>query len=434
MKRISIYLILFIFVLAACTPEIEEFSPTQGEADLSNFVAVGNSLTAGFTNGELYLEGQKHAFPKLMAEQMALAGGGDFNQPLMVDGTGFGNRLMLGIKEACDGEAGLAPVPYDQEFNPENMISIAGQGPFNNFGVPGAKIFHLLTPLYSNPQGGNPYFARFASNPGNVSVMDEVMATNFSFFSLWIGSNDVLGYAVSGGENTGDSITSGNLFQTSLFGILTQLTSNGAKGVISTVPEITNIPFFNTVPYNALVIEDEATRDALNLSYEQLGITFELGPNPFIIEDQNAPGGVRQIKENEYVLLTVPQDSIKCAQWGSAKPIPHYFVLDEEEAAKVEAAVDNYNGIILSVAQEMNLALADVNEILSKSVTEGLTYDGIDFSAEFITGGLFSVDGIHLSKRGNAIIANHFIMAINAQYNAQIPRVTVSEYQGIPFP
>ena len=79
---------------------------------------------------------------------------------------------------------------------PTNEVSNVAPGPYNNMGVPGAKSFHLLANGYGNVAGvasgtANPYYARMASSP-NASVIEDAVAMDPSFFSLWIGSNDVL--------------------------------------------------------------------------------------------------------------------------------------------------------------------------------------------------------------------------------------------------
>jgi len=79
---------------------------SSGSADFSKFVAIGDSLTAGYADGALYLSGQKNSFPAVLAAQFAKAGGGDFTQPLVSDNLGgllfggnpnpdFANRLVL---------------------------------------------------------------------------------------------------------------------------------------------------------------------------------------------------------------------------------------------------------------------------------------------------------------------------------------------------
>ena len=156
-------------------------------------------------------------------------------------------------------------------------------GPFNNMGVPGAKSFHLLASGYGNLANvpldlANPYFARMASSP-SATILEDAASQGASFFTISeIGGNDVLGYATSGGSGTvqtgnpdpttygPNDITDPGVF-TQVFSTMVQtMTSNGAKGAVVTVPSIVNLPYFTTVPYNAVPL-DQATADLLNAGY-----------------------------------------------------------------------------------------------------------------------------------------------------------------------
>jgi hypothetical protein len=442
MKKNYIYLILFLFAFVSCEPEIEDYSISSGEADFSSYVAVGNSLTAGFMNGELYKTGQENSYSNILAQKFQAAGGGDFKQPLMTDDLGFGGKLKLGMSTDCKGTSSLAPVPAGGTPSQQNFASIASQGPFNNMGVPGAKSFHLLAPGYGTL---NPYFQRFASDPTTTTVIADAMLNQPTFFTCWIGNNDVLTYATAGGE--ADSITEINLFTQALGGIIQTLTSEGATGAIANIPDITDIPFFTTVPYNAISL-DESQADQLNVAYAQYNmgaqaaglelIEFDEGANAMIIEDDapiyQALGGIRQIKSNELVLLTIPQDSLKCAGWGTQKPVPDEYILDSDEIADITGAVLSYNQTISSVASTYDLALVDIAGFMSDIKENGLKIDGVNYSTAFVTGGLFSLDGIHLTAQGYAIVANEFIKAINTKFNASVPEANVIDYPGIQFP
>ena len=438
-KILSLFIILAL--VYSCEPEIDDFEPSAGEADFSSYVAIGNSLTAGFMNGELYKTGQQNSFPSMLADKFATADGGEFKQPLMTDDIGFGNRKILGYSEDCTGATSLAPVDADDNPNPANFASIADQGPFNNMGVPGAKSFHLVTDGYGQL---NPYFGRFMSDP-NTNVLADAMAVQPTFFTLWAGINDVLTYAIAGGEQ--DSITDQQLFAGVMQSMLKTLTSGGAKGAVANIPQITSIPFFNTVPYNPIGLSsDEAA--ALNAGYEGYNqgaqnagvdpISFSEGPNAMVIEETDAPynqlGGMRQINAGELVLLTIPMDSIKCAGWGTQKPVPDEYVLDEQEIAAITGAIDGYNQTIAGLADQFGLAMVDVKSRMQNAAEDGLRFDGVGYSIEFVSGGLFSLDGVHLTGQGYAIVANDFIKAINDTYNAEIPTVSVTRYSGIHFP
>jgi len=263
-------------------PEPEEMMTTpvtNGTADFTRFVAVGNSLTAGFADGALFKAGQENSMPNIMAQQFALAGGGEFKQPLMNDNTGGGllaGMPILGPRLFFNG-AGPVPLPAAPTTEISNILS----APFNNLGVPGAKSFHLVANGYGNIQGlaqglANPYFVRMASSP-NASVLEDAIAQNPTFFSLWIGNNDVLGYATSGGDGT-DPITDTTLFTQAYNAIVNGLTANGAKGVAFNIPNVTAIPHFTTVPHNPVPL-DAATAAAVNGAYAQYnaGIVQALG-------------------------------------------------------------------------------------------------------------------------------------------------------------
>ena len=84
--------------MVSCEPEFENSVNDEGfydagDANFSNYVAVGNSLTAGFADGALYITGQEDSYPNIMAQQFDFVGGGDFTQPLMSDNLG---GLLLG--------------------------------------------------------------------------------------------------------------------------------------------------------------------------------------------------------------------------------------------------------------------------------------------------------------------------------------------------
>ena len=79
--------------LVSCNTDFERdvnnVTVSAGNADFSKFVSIGNSLTSGYRDGALYLDGQKESFPSMIAKQMALAGGTQtFTQPLMPNNVG----------------------------------------------------------------------------------------------------------------------------------------------------------------------------------------------------------------------------------------------------------------------------------------------------------------------------------------------------------
>lgn len=476
------YILLAVVALGffSCKPEINDgFTPSKGNSDFSTYVALGNSLTAGYADGALYHSAQKQSWTNLLAIQFKEVGGGDFIQPVVTSEQGIlPGKLKLAV---VDGN--LGPVPAEdgelEAFYPPLGYAV------HNLGVPGAKVAHLLAPGYGNMENlaaglANPYYIRFASTP-NATVIEQALSMEPTFFSLWIGNNDVLGYASSGG--IGDVITPLADF-TNYYGALAQtLASTGANGVLANIPEVTSAAYFNTVPNNALEI-DAATASQMNLGLSFIegqinsilslaglpefsyNIEFKSGANLFLIEDNNFLYGdlldaiadtttdplnkllmkrvqFRQMTSEELLTLVTPQDSLAMGMGsfmaieGIALPlpfgIPNKYVLDADEIQLVASTIDSYNTVIKTVAEQYDWALVDVNSIFD-DVKNGITVDGVKLNADFVTGGVFSLDGIHLSPRGNAMVTNYFIDAINKKYNSAISTVNISDYNGVEFP
>lgn len=446
MKKI-LFSLLSLAILTSCKQKIDEFKADKGTADFTKYIAVGNSLTAGYADGALYNSGQVNSIPNIIAGQLQAVGSGTFVQPLVPSEIGISlpglmPKLILGPVSDCMGVISLGPIPAVGE-----MAALAPVGyAVNNFGIPGAKSFHMLAPHYGDFAGltlgtANPYFYRFSSSPA-TTVLQDILASNASFFTMWLGDNDALSYALAGGVN--EALTPAPVFQSVMDTILHYMTLKGAKGVIATIPDVTSIPYFTTVPYNGLVLPRQTLVDSINggMMAFQLPFRYHVGNNPFLIADPNVSTifKVRQMRPGEYVLLTVPQDSMKCygmgiisritfTPWG----IPNQFVLDSTEVTAIRAATSQYNDIIKTLADKYSLGLVDMHAKMV-DLQKGIKWDGISLNATFVTGGAFSLDGVHLNPRGCALAANYFIQAINAKYGSTISLVDITKYHGIIFP
>lgn len=494
--------------------DVKDIQVTSGEANFSNYVALGNSLTSGYRDGALYSSGQNESYPSIIATQMKLAGGGAFKQPMMPNDVGgfiglpgFPGKLNLTVTAS----GSLSPVPS----SPAAALDDVSAGrPYQNMGVPGAKSFHLVAPGYGSlanvPLGAaNPYFVRFASSAA-TSVLEDAKAQKPTFFSLWIGNNDVLSYATNGGTNsqtvgtvttytpavvqTGNAnpltyksndISDPGLVAGSIKGVLDGLKSVGTtKGVIGNIPYVTSIPFFTTVPYNPLTPTTlGANLATLNTSLygplkqaltafgagDRINLLSSTSSNPVLIRDVALTdlgpqltaaltpslgaltaaafgqifGQARQATADDYVLLTTssligtvaPGAPAPANVYGISYPLQNQHVLTKIEASYVKTAVDAYNASIKSLADSYGLAFVDGNaKMIELNGKSGITFDGVKYTAKFVTGGAFSLDGVHLTGRGYAVIANEFIKSINAKYKSTLPQVDPNKYSGVKFP
>ena len=465
--------LLLIFVgFVACDEKIydvPDYSPPEleaGSADFSNFVAVGNSLTAGYTDGALFIASQNNSFPNIMANKMALVGGSEnFTQPLMNDNNGgllIGGQKIQNQRLYFDGSG---PALIAGEPTTDILISVAG--PYSNMGVPGAKSFHLLAKGYGSLADlavgkANPYFVRMASNP-NASVMEDVMAQSPTFFSLWIGNNDILGYALSGGTGVnqagnldpstygGSDITDPNVFAQVYNGLVATLTSGGANGVVANIPYVTTIPHFTTVPYNPVPLDD-ATANMLNgafapyngglLQAEAFGlinaseraartINFMEGNNAVTIVDEDLTNlgalglpSYRQATADDLLILT-SSTFIGTTVGGDPRlingvsvPLDDKWVLIPGEQEEIKTAIDLFNTTIKNIASGAGLAFVDANDIMQQMADGGFRSGDFTLTADLVLGGAFSLDGVHLTARGYAAVANEMLKAIDMTYGS----------------
>ena len=395
---------------------------------------------------------------------------------LALGGTRIANPRLVFGGTPIPLEAVIGPITVATDIAINNPT-----GPFNNMGVPGAKSFHLLSDTYGNIAGvgsfANPYFVRMASSP-TATMLGDAMAQAPTFFSLsLIGGNDVLGYATSGGVGVdqtgnlnpasygGNDITDPNVFAQAFSTIITTLSSGGAKGVVTNIPNITDLPHFTTVPHNPipldaptagflnsvnaygaynagivsafayLVATTPMTQEMADAEIAKRTISFSEGEgNAVVIIDEYLTDltplnpallSMRQATEEDLFVLSsssfigteaVPGNPATVN--GVGIPLADKWVLTPEEQINIQNATNAYNATITSIASANDLALVNLQSILNQAATTGIPFDDYIVTADLVTGGMVSLDGIHLTSRGYAFMANKFLEAIDTQFGS----------------
>ncbi len=494
MKNIKyIVLSLLISVMFSCANEEldelrnlgnEDNGPlpalTAGTADFSTYVSIGNSLTAGFSDGTVFLAAQQNSFPTILSQQFNLVGGGSFTQPLVNDN--FGGLALAGnrIADPRFVTVGGPPTPLESVIGPvtvtTDIVLNNPTGPFNNMGVPLASSFHLLAPGYGNIANlsaglANPYFIRMTGATPDASIMELAMAQSPSFVTLWIGANDVLGYA-TGGASSG-APTPQPVFDGAIAQIMSAL--GDVQGVMANIPNVTDLPFFTTVPNNALALDATTAasltgffqavtgifaqgliaqgvppNDALALA-SQYSLTFNEGPNRFLIDvppSASNPLGFRQMTEEELLILRIDQaalaqgygsvvltnevlqvlgilqagGTITPAQGalviGAVSGIDDGDALDTDEITEISTAISGFNATIQAAAAAAGFGFMDANSIFQQMATTGYSDGNFTLTTNLVTGGGVSLDGVHPTSRGYGLVANEMMKAIDAAYGS----------------
>lgn len=538
-KNRIIYILPAFVLFYACNPEIEVPVPSAGEADFSNYIAVGNSLTAGYGDNGLYADGQMQSYPNLIAQQMNEITPTDFKQP-DIPGNGSGYLYVTALDLSTSPPA-VEFGQFDADPNWLNQLD----GTFNNLGIPGIRLKDITFKGYGASPQVNPFFYRMlGGKAADMSYLEMVQASRPTFFTSWIGNNDVLGYASSGGiagidgaPGTGlGGLTDPNTeFKPLYDALIAALTSQGGKGVVITIPDVTLAPFFTTIAWNGLVLDETlaglanqfyafgidttvqrkvevevflgaANQQVYDAAYQQaidsgatdeeaaaaaeafvasppgqdaiatandliaasyyalpvdqrpnhplypiidqnknniiallnlLGLIpeFSAGSNSFVIEvpvTASNPLGIRQMKEGEFVLLTALLDG-QLNGTKALEPKPTQYILTIDEMGNINEYTDAYNDIIRGYASSADIAVLESNDVLEE-VNEGIWADGVNVNGDFLTGGAFSLDGVHLTPRGYSILANSIIEITNRNFNATLSPVIINNYRSVILP
>lgn len=414
-----------ILGLAACKPSIDTPAPTKGTADFTRYIALGNSLTAGFADGGLYLEGQQNSFPGMIAEQMKSVGGGSFSTPFFpadkANGTGYLKLTALtnGVPTIAQETSNLAIRGSQGGVTLYTKYT----GEINNFGVPNIKLVHARIAGYANANGLYERLLPGEYGTNSTTYLDFATAKPWTFFSNWLGNNDILAYATAGAA--GAPPTDKTLFATEYNAVIDKLTSTGAKGVVGTIPGVTSTAFFNTVTLKTILAAVNAT--PAGASVKDIYIQPGVGP-----ARAATVGDLFTLPLGSANLIGVPTGGIPYGL-DPRNPVASQYVLDKAEVLIVNDYINAYNNTIKSIANAKGLAIMDGYTLLNEYAA-GKHVNGIPVSGAFIQGNLFSLDGIHLTPLGYAITANAFIGAINAKYGSSIPIVDISKYRGVKFP
>lgn len=400
----SLLIIIAIF-LSSCVDKSNLSEPVvnTGTADFSRFVTIGNSLTAGYQSGALYESAQLYSFGALLARQV----GTQYEIPLVSD-PGTGNRMEV---TAVDLAKGTVTINYNTSTG--TLKNPTYSKPYNNLGVPGATLYDVINATSSS----NCFSAVMANSPnpmfdlilrGKGSQFQQAKSLKPTFVILWIGNNDILGYATSGGATPYTPVAN---FQALYTQLADSIASLGAKVVVLNIPDVLSIPFLTTIPP---VVQNPSDGSLINL----YGIV------------NGTPKKLTLGKD--YLTLKAKDLITSGVGLTPTNPLPNNVVLDSAEVATAKNIITQYNNTINTLASNKGFALVNINQVLNSVATSpnGMLFDGVRFSTKYITGNLFSLDGVHPTSQGHAIIANEIIKVINQRFNANIPLINVATIPG----
>jgi hypothetical protein len=279
--------------------------------DFTKYVSIGNSLTAGYADGGVYKEGQENSFPNILAKAL----GTDMKQALTSE-AGTGHMALAGMTPAGPNIINVAP--------DASWATKYTDGTLNNYGVPGIRAVDMGLPGYA---AANPHMARFIENDKIASTnYDDIISAaveDATFVTFWLGNNDVLGFAASGGVYgvNGDPSVGAHklngLPELSVFSpnidFITK-TLKEKRAIFANIPPVEAAPYFTTVgkqvhagvKENSNYILSAIQAELMDSIYKWAGYKLPGGGHDLFHEGQNFPVsevGVSAKKEVEQLNL-----------------------------------------------------------------------------------------------------------------------------------
>ncbi|MGB5262340.1 MAG: G-D-S-L family lipolytic protein, partial [Lutimonas sp.] len=138
-----------------------------------------------------------------------------------------------------------------------------------------------------------------------------------------------------------------------------------------------------------------------------------------VLPSRTLIGTVNTAYFQQLVGLGVPQELAgQLSVNGVTYPLTDRWVLLPSEQSEVKSATDRFNNVIKTAADNAGLAFVDAFGILTQLSTSGYESGNYIFTSNLVTGGVFSLDGVHLTARGAALVANEALKSIDATYGS----------------
>jgi lysophospholipase L1-like esterase len=463
--------LLLALLLAGCSlddpadPTDQVNDPTTADAS-TPYVAIGNSLTAGFMDSGLMKAGQANSYPMIVATQMGL-NKDTFTQPWIeapgIGTTNVGEGNVSGVLH-FNGTTVLPLAVTPQAEVSGLLLAVAQPTQYHNLGVPGAfshdlmnahsaATSHAAAPPFSSP---NTFF-EFINRAGDLvslfknievpanppapgyqsgSQFYQTIAKGPALVTAWVGGNDFLFGATSGEPMPGSPynalITPAPEFAANYGAFLGSLAGglNGRNGFPATIIGAT-LPLVRNIAY----FLDRETFDEvfgpLQLIYEEPDAEYILFTDFISTDLPTTPGGTilsamtLDNAEVNYLDTEVigPYNAAIVGTMGQITGNPG-ATIDELPLVDFNAAMDALRAADQDAARHF-LFLRITHPTDTIAETAARTY--------------FALDGVHPNNKGYAFVANSFLAKINEVTGSSWAQVPVDAFiwdptYGVPIP
>ncbi|HEY4304313.1 MAG TPA: SGNH/GDSL hydrolase family protein [Gemmatimonadaceae bacterium] len=385
----------------ACQSDHFNLSPNPVNPLFVNYVALGNSITAGYQSGGINDSTQAQSYAVLIARAM---------------GTRFAYPALL--KPGC-------PPPVN------NLLTQARVGgatstatscfyrsttttTLNNVAVPGVASADPVATIAVGSNAANPLINIIL---GGKTMVAKALDANPTFATIWIGNNDILGPATSGLIGPA---TPAAQFATNYAAMMNALMAGAPqlKGVLIGVVQVAQVPLL----FQAGVLA--ASPAAAGAAAQVAGRPVTLDPTTCAGANAGALVSFPYLAAIKNRAANQP-GTVFCqpVAGGGANDPGDNGILDITEQATVSARINAYNAYIKAKADSLGFAYYDPNPTLATLKADPTKIPPFPnlASATAPFGQYFSLDGVHPSAATHLLLANEMITAINAKFSTSIP-------------
>lgn len=390
-------------LLAGCRHDETLAAPdlSNNGGQLARYVAMGNSITAGFQSAGINDSTQQFSYAAVFAFQ----GRTPYSYPSLA---------MPGCPAPFSNNVAQTHVGNQPPSSPCALRN-AAQLPFlGNVAVPGAHVIDALT--NSDPASSpNTLTSLVLGGRTQVQAMQQARPT---YVTVWLGNNDVLG-SLTSSTNPGNPalVTSESAFEAAYTAILDSVAGTGAEATLFAVADVTAIPYASS-----------GTAYFCLKTGVCPGVSQAAFPPNFTVNNDCAPAALGGVGDNTLVPWTVGVVRILRAAQGLAGTLDCSVdddVVMPAELANLKATIAGYNNFIAAQSAGRHWGFVDVNAFLLAFKADGTipAFPTVPTTAAGSVGfgPLFSLDGVHPSSAAHRIIADSLIAVTNRTYGTSIP-------------
>ncbi len=388
-----------IVALAACSDKAEVLGPPVPDI-FKSYVAMGNSITAGYQSGGISDATQRQSYAFLLAGRM----GTQYHYAALAN-PGCPAPIINFNTQARP--TGAPPCALRLASSITDIL--------NNVAVPGASSFDPAD------RDGTPFSNALTTFIlGGKSQVQRALQANPTFVSIGIIGNDYLSFAIQDGRTAAlANITPVATFSANYDAMLAELIAGapGVKGVI----------LGNVLPTNPPIM---FAASAMSNATFKAGFDAQAGTVTTLDPSCVAGGAGATSLINTFLAHQIRAGAhppiVACVPGGQSgalpAPVGDVLILDPAEQTTVNTIVSGYNQYLQGTANSIGFAYYDPNTILNSLKAAGTlvraTPNYASATAPFGTG--MSLDGVHPALAVHREIANALIGVINAKYGTTL--------------